>query len=130
MNRAGRYATAVLGMTLLAGCSPGPADVDAATSRQMQTVVQEIATSASGADYTTAAAKLNSLQSRLDQALAAGQVGSQRGAQIQAAIDQVRADLSALSHTPTAPPTSPVTVAPRPYPDSSASTKHRGKGKG
>jgi outer membrane murein-binding lipoprotein Lpp len=134
MNRARRYATAVLGVTLLAGCSPGPTDVDAATSRQMQTVVEEIATSASGADYTTAVAKLDSLQSRLDQALAAGQVGSQRGAQIQTAIGQVRADLEALSRTPTASPTSPATVTPRSNPDNSAtsgaSTRHKGKSKG
>jgi hypothetical protein len=133
MRAVRRFVAAALGVCLLTGCSVGSADVDSTTSHQMQAVVEQIAGSASGGDYPTAVTKLDSLQVRLDQASAAGQVGSRRGAQIQAAIDQVRADLSALVQTPTPTPASPTAVTPGPSPDSGATTggsgKHRGKGK-
>jgi hypothetical protein len=131
-----RSIAVLLGVSLLSGCAVGSTDVGTTASSQMQAAVTAIADSAAGGDYPAAVSKLDGLQSRLDQALADSQVGSSRGAQIQAAIDQVRADLTALVEpaAPSAASPSPTAVAPVPGPGSGAASsgnaKHKGKGKG
>ena len=122
MNRTKSYAAALLTASLLAGCSVGAADVGKNTSIQMQAGVKEIAVSAASADYPAAVVKLDALQSQLDQALAARQVGGARGAQIQAAIDQVRADLGALVLARAQALATPPPITPGPSPDTAKAT--------
>lgn len=130
MSGARRFAAALVGMSLLVGCSAGAPDISTTTSSELQAAVQEIGTSAAAGQFASAVARLDNLQSRLDEALAAGQVGRDRGAQIQAAIDQVRADLGALVQTPVQAPTSSPTATATPSPDSTKPSAGNGKHKG
>lgn len=128
-----RCVAAVVGVSLLVGCSTGTSGIDTTTSGEMQATVLAIAVSAATGAYPAAVTQLDGLQSRLDQALSTGQVGRDRGARIQAAIDQVRADLGGLVPMPVPVPSSSPTVAAAPSPDSakpSASiSKHKAKSK-
>ena len=128
MTAAKRCAVAILAVGLLSGCSAGASGISDATSIQMQAAVKAIAVSASRGDFPAAAVELDDLQSRLDRALAAGEVGGDRGAQIQSSIDQVRADLGTLVR-PVPTPTVSSAPSPAPAPTSTAKGKPKGKGK-
>lgn len=118
----GAAALALAATVLLSGCAPSDPS-DAATARLDASVVQTADRAASG-DYAGAAASLDVLQTRLAEYVEAGDVTADRSAEIQAAIDAVRADLAALiaaQTTPTPEPTETVTdqtetEAPAPAP--------------
>jgi hypothetical protein len=98
-------ALALVGTALLSGCAPSDPS-DAATERLDASVVQTADRAASG-DYAGAVASLDVLQARLAEYVEAGDVTADRSAEIQAAIDTVRADLAALiaaQSTPTPEP--------------------------
>ena len=126
-----RFAASVIGMSLLVGCSSGAPDIATTTSSELQAAVQDIGTASSAGHYAAAVTLLDTLQSRLDQALAAGQVGADRGGQIQAAIDKVRGDLGALVQTstpaPSPSPTATATPSPATTKAGAGSGKHKGK---
>ena len=96
-----------LGASILAGCTPAPTALSPQVSTDMQSAVVAVAESAAAGDPTTALARLDELQQRLDAALAAGDVTQERAAAIQSAIDAVRAGLQ---------PTPAPTVEPAPAP--------------
>lgn len=131
MSGARRFAATLVGVSLLVGCSPGAPDIATTTSNELRAVVQEIDTAAAAGHYAAAVALLDTLQSRLDQALAAGQVAAARGGQIQAAIDKVRGDLGALVQPSTPAPSPSPTATAKPSPvttkPGAGPTKHRGK---
>jgi ribosomal protein S20 len=129
VSGARRFAATLVGVSLLVGCSPGAPDIATTTSSQLRAVVQEIDTAAAAGHYAAAVALLDTLQSRLDQALAAGQVGADRGGQIQAAIDKVRGDLGALVQpsTPAPSPTATATPSPVTTKAGAGAGKHKGK---
>jgi hypothetical protein len=105
--------TAVLAGILtftMAGCSPS--DLSAATADDLQVSVVSIADAAAAGDTATALAAVDGLQQQLTAALDAGTVRAERGARIQAALDQVRADLQALVPTPTPEPSEEAPTAP------------------
>lgn len=102
----GAAALALAATVLLSGCAPSDPS-DAVTARLDASVVQTADRAASG-DYAGAAASLDVLQTRLAEYVEAGDVTADRSAEIQAAIDAVRADLAALiaaQTTPTPEPT-------------------------
>lgn len=126
-----RFAASVIGMSLLVGCSSGAPDIATTTSSELQAAVQDIGTASAAGHYAAAVTLLDTLQSRLDQALAAGQVRADRGAQIQAAIDRVRGDLGALVQAPaqgsSASPTPTATPSPVTTKAGAGPGKHKGK---
>jgi hypothetical protein len=78
---------------LLTGCAAAP-DVSAGAAEDLQASVQQVATLASTGDHPSALAELDTLQSRLDAAVADDEVSDERSASIRAAIELVRADLA------------------------------------
>jgi hypothetical protein len=130
VSGARRFAATLVGVSLLVGCSPGAPDIATTTSSELQAAVQEIGTAAAAGHYAAAVALLDTLQSRLDQALAAGQVGADRGGQIQAAIDKVRGDLGALVKTSTQAPSPSPTATATPSPVNTKAGAGDGKHKG
>lgn len=109
---------------LLGGCA-AVTSIDGPTSTQFQTSVVSIAGSASTGDPATALAQLEELQSALQLALDEGRVSTERGAEIAAAIDVVRADLTAAVEAIPAPEP----AAPTPG-DDKENGKGNDKGKG
>jgi ribosomal protein S20 len=86
-------AALALSAAILAGCAPGPTALSSQVSTDMQSAVVAVAESAAAGDPTTALARLDELQQKLDAALAAGDVTAERAAAIQSAINAVRTDL-------------------------------------
>ncbi|HEX5333556.1 MAG TPA: hypothetical protein VFW79_13015 [Cellulomonas sp.] len=127
-----RFAAAVVGVALLSGCASGASDIAATTSSELQAAVQDVGTAAAAGHYAAAVTLLDTLQSRLDQALTAGQVGADRGAKIQAAIDRVRGDLGALAaaQPPASSPTPTAKATPAPAPATTKPDAGPGKHKG
>lgn len=78
---------------VLAGCTPAPSSLSPELSSELQQGVVAVAESASAGDAATALVRLDELQQRLDAAVTAGDVSTQRATAIQSAIDAVRADL-------------------------------------
>lgn len=119
MKRGGRVrlgavlASAAIIASSLAGCAAPSGDLSQATAGALQKGVVAVAESAAAGDPATALTRLDELQQQLASALADGDVGTERAATIQAAIDVVRADLQP------APVTEP---APEPEPESPVST--------
>ena len=108
---------ALAGSALLSGCAPTDPS-DAATEKLDASVVQTAERAASG-DYAGAAASLDVVQARLTEYVEAGDVAADRSVEIQAAIDVVRADLTALiaaQTTPTPEPMEPGVTDPAPVP--------------
>ena len=83
----------VLCVGVLAGCTPAPSSLSPELSSELQQGVVAVAESASAGDAATALVRLDELQQRLDAAVTAGDVSTQRATAIQSAIDAVRADL-------------------------------------
>ncbi len=130
MTRAWRGVAALLAMAVLAGCSVGSAGIGEPAASRMQATVKEIAVAAAGGGYPAALTTLDGLQSQLDRYLADGEVGADRGAQIQTSIDQVRADLETLATPPVPAPVATPTAGPGPSPVHGATGKPKGKPKG
>jgi uncharacterized membrane protein YdfJ with MMPL/SSD domain len=86
-------AAAVLAAVLgLAGCAAGEA-YPAATARQLQSGVQEVAATVATRDYAGAIAKLDALQTRADAAQKEGDLDHARYLAVSRSIAAVRADL-------------------------------------
>jgi uncharacterized membrane protein YgcG len=100
-------AVLAIAASVVTGCATAQPDLDKGVAATMQTSVLSIAESAASGDLATANAHLDELQSRLKIALAEGDVTEARAAEIQAAIDLVRADLQ-----PPTPTEAPAPVAP------------------
>jgi septal ring factor EnvC (AmiA/AmiB activator) len=79
----------------LAGCAGAAPELESTASAQLQQRVLEITKSAAGSNPAAALKSLDRLTSELDAAAAAGQVSFKRHRSITAAIDSVRADLTA-----------------------------------
>ena len=129
MTHVTRGVAAVLAMGVLAGCSVGSAGIGEPAASRMQATVKEVAVSAAGGNDAAALSALDGLQSQLDRYLADGQVGADRGAQIQTSIDQVRADLVTLATPPAPAPVASPTVSPGPSPVHGGTGKPKGKPK-
>ena len=129
MTHVTRGVAAVLAMGVLAGCSVGSAGIGEPAASRMQATVKEVAVSAAGGNDAAALTALDGLQSQLDRYLADGQVGADRGAQIQTSIDQVRADLVTLATPPAPAPVASPTVSPGPSPVHGGTGKPKGKPK-
>ncbi|MHB1490811.1 MAG: hypothetical protein ACYCTH_09985 [Cellulomonas sp.] len=129
MTRPWRGVAVILAMGVLSGCSVGASGIGDPAASQLQATVKEVAVSAAGGDYAAAVAKLATLQSQLDRYLADGQVGGDRGAQIQTSIDQVRADLGVLLTPPAPAPVASPTVTQGPSPAHGGNDKLKGRPK-
>jgi hypothetical protein len=79
----------------LAGCAGAAPELESTASAQLQQRVLEVTKSAAGGNPAAALKSLDRLTSELDAAAAAGQVSFKRHRSITAAIDSVRADLTA-----------------------------------
>jgi septal ring factor EnvC (AmiA/AmiB activator) len=79
----------------LAGCAGAAPELESTASAQLQQRVLEVTKSAAGSNPAAALKSLDRLTSELDAAAAAGQVSFKRHRSITAAIDSVRADLTA-----------------------------------
>ncbi|HEY5222367.1 MAG TPA: hypothetical protein VIJ18_04855 [Microbacteriaceae bacterium] len=118
MSRA--LAAVIVGVALLAGCTPQQPDFDAKTAEGLQATVLQIGDRASIGDFNGALTELNDLQTELRQDTAAGTVTGDRSTRIQAAIDLVRKDVEAKIPTP----------APTPVPTKTSAGKHDSGGPG
>ena len=130
MTRLGTRVAAVLAVVVLSGCSVGSSGVSNPAASQMQAAVKEVAVSAAGGDYAAAGVRLATLQALLDRYLADGQVGGDRGAQIQTSINQVQADLRTLANpTPTPAPVASPAASQSPSPAHGGTDRSKGKPK-
>ncbi|MFC9351281.1 mucin-associated surface protein [Arthrobacter sp. NPDC057013] len=116
----------------LAGCAGAAPDLEADAAAKLQQRVLEVTKSAAESNPAAALKSLASLSSALDAAAAAGQVSFKRHRSITAAINSVRADLTAaqaaknaaakaaaVKATPApkpSPTTAPAVVVPAPAP--------------
>ncbi|MDQ0617483.1 mucin-associated surface protein [Arthrobacter globiformis] len=120
----------------LAGCAGAAPELETNAAAKFQQLVLEVTRSAAGSNPAAALKSLDRLSSDLDAAAAAGQVSFKRHRSITAAINSVRADLTAAQAAkkaaaeaaaqaaaakPTAAPkpsptTAPAVVAPTPAP--------------
>jgi hypothetical protein len=120
----------------LAGCASAAPELETNAAAKFQQQVLEVTKSAAGGNHAAALKSLDRLSSELDAAAAAGQVSFKRHRSITAAINSVRADLTAAQAAkkaaadaaaraaaakPTAaskppPTTAPVVVVPAPAP--------------
>jgi hypothetical protein len=120
----------------LAGCAGAAPELETNAATKFQQQVLEVTRSAAGSNPAAALKSLDRLSSELDAAAAAGQVSFKRHRSISAAIDSVRADLTAAqaankaaadaaaraavakpAATPASSPTAaPVVVVPAPAP--------------
>ncbi|MET0989034.1 MAG: hypothetical protein ABWY54_00155, partial [Glaciihabitans sp.] len=104
-------AAGILTAALLTSCSSTPALTDDA-SAELQSAVSAVATPAAANDPAGALAALDTMQATLDAQIGAGSVTAERAAEIQANIDQVRADLQAIQSTPAPAPAETSTPEP------------------
>lgn len=108
-----RRATLALTMTvmvaaLLSGCAPTKTDIGTSTAKSLEASVMSVTKSAAAGEPAAALSALAALQAQLTRATASGALSADRQARIQASIDLVRADLTAvLPPKPTATPTQP-----------------------
>ncbi|HWI30504.1 MAG TPA: hypothetical protein VNT50_03370 [Microbacterium sp.] len=86
------FAPLAIAGVLLTGCA-GATELSRETAAQLQSGVVAVAESAASGDPAGALARLDELQAALATELAAGGVSERRAADIQAAIEAVRADL-------------------------------------
>jgi hypothetical protein len=130
-----RAATLLTGCVLaaaLAGCAGAAPELATDAAAKLQQRVLDVTKSAAGSNPAAALKSLASLSSELDAAAAAGQVSFKRHRTIAAAINSVRADLTAAQAVKTAaaqaaavkatpapqpsPTTAPAVVVPAPAP--------------
>src|SRR5215207_7824220 len=109
------FSAMALTVAVLAGCAATPPGLSGEASSSLQAGVVAVAESAAAGDSAGALTRLDELEQTLDAALAAGEVTDERAADIQEALDTVRADLQPASTptpTPTAEPAPSITVDP------------------
>jgi hypothetical protein len=117
-----RAMTVLTGFTLvagLAGCAGAAPELETDAAAKLQQRVLEITRSAAGSNPAAALKSLGSLSSELDAAAAAGQVSFKRHRSITAAINSVRADLTAAQAAKNAAAqadAAKATAAPKPSP--------------
>ncbi len=140
--------SAVLLAGVLAGCGAPAPELGSEAARQLQSQVRAVSEAAAADDPAGSLKLLDALVTELDQAAANGDVSFKRHQSIRAAIDAVRADLTAkqaaaeaarlaaeqqaaaaaAAAASTAPP--PALVAPAPVPADNGKAKGKGKGNG
>ena len=96
---------------LLAGCAPSTPALSAEVSEQLQNDIVALANAAAAGDTAGAQGALAVLETRLAEGLAANTITADRGESIQAAVELVRADLTAMTE-PEVEPTPSETPAP------------------
>jgi hypothetical protein len=117
-----RAMTALTGFTLaaaLAGCVGAAPELETGAAAKLQERVLEVTRSAAGSNPAAALKSLAQLSSELDAAAAAGQVSFKRHRSITAAINSVRADLTAAQAAKNAAAQAAApkaTAAPKPSP--------------
>lgn len=99
-SRMRRGVCAALGAGVLALALTACGDTDATPTDALQTGVVAIADAAAAGDTTSALAEVDALQQQLTEALDDGTITADMAARIQAALDLVRADLTALIPVP------------------------------
>ncbi|WP_353711568.1 mucin-associated surface protein [Arthrobacter sp. K5] len=150
-----RAMTVITGFTLaaaVAGCAGTAPELETGAAAKLQERVLEVTRSAAGSNPAAALKSLARLSSELDAAAAAGQVSFKRHRSITAAINSVRADLTAAQAarnaaaqaaaakataapkpSPTTPPAAAAPVpapAPAPVPAPANSGRQDSSGKG
>ncbi len=85
---------------LVSGCGQQPSDISESAAFDLQGTVNQVIASVNDNHLTDALASLNDMQTRLIQSTASGDVGSERAATIQTAIDRVKNDLLAAISRP------------------------------
>lgn len=86
----------LLTASALTGCAGNSPEIEQPVAASFQSAVFDVTTAAQAGDFDTAVSELDSLQADLLAATAAEQVSGARSAEIQLAIDAVRADLAEL----------------------------------
>ena len=99
-SRMRRGVGAALGAGVLALALTACGGTDATPTDALQTGVVAIADAAAAGDTTSALAEVDALQQQLTEALDDGTITADMAARIQAALDLVRADLTALIPVP------------------------------
>jgi hypothetical protein len=120
-------AACTLALTLTAcgdGATTDPTVTSATTLKHLRADVLALSNAAAARDYAAAASALDTLTADLADARATGNLNETKAAQIRAAADAVRSDLSTALSQPTVTPAT-TTESPRP-----AKTKHHGNGDG
>jgi hypothetical protein len=144
-----RAVTVLTGCVLaaaLAGCGGAAPDLETDAAAKLQQRVLEVTRSAAGSNPGAALKSLASLSTELDAAAAAGQVSFKRHRSIMAAINSVRADLTAAQAANNAaaqaaaakatpapkpsPTTAPAVAVPAPAPAPANGVKQGKPGKG
>jgi hypothetical protein len=97
-------AVVTLSVALTSGCSPQPSDLSESAAFELQGAVDSVVAAVKDNRITAALASLNTVQMQLLQFTAAGDVGNERVATIQRAIDLVKADLAAAISQPSNAP--------------------------
>lgn len=98
----------------LAGCAGAAPDLETGAAAKLQQRVLEVTRSAAGSNPTAALASLDRLSTELDAAAAAGEVSFKRHQSIMAAINSVRADLTAAAAAKKATAAAKATAKPSP----------------
>lgn len=78
----------------LTGCTADRVDLHAATAEILQAEILKITEASAAGDFASAQSLLTAMQANLRTAAAAGQVGAERSAAIQSAINLVQGDLT------------------------------------
>lgn len=120
-------AGAILTAALLAGCANASTDIRPDTAAKLQDRLQTVARSAADNDVPAAKSELDGLAGAVATAAANGELSAGRRQDIQNAIDLIRADLTAMTTTPTLSP-APASQTPAPTgPQPPAKGKGNGK---
>ncbi|EAR24991.1 hypothetical protein A20C1_06906 [marine actinobacterium PHSC20C1] len=90
----------------LTGCSQAAPEIDSDAASRMQASVSAVTQAAAVGDPEGALTALDALEAQLKLDTESGAISAERSAQIQAAIDLVRADLTAALPAPSPTPTS------------------------
>ncbi|MFE4544667.1 mucin-associated surface protein [Arthrobacter sp. NPDC056727] len=144
MRRAMTVLTGCILAAGLAGCASAAPDLETGAAVKLQQRVLDVTRSAAGSNPTAALASLDRLSTELDAAAATGQVSFKRHQSIMAAINSVRADLTAAQSAKTAaakaaaakaaakakpsPTAAPVAAVPAPAPANGGQRDNSGKG--
>lgn len=91
---------AMLVTAALSGCAPTEPGLDSAAASKMQESVSAVTEAAAAGNPAGALAALDALEAQLKEDTASGAISADRSARIQASIDLVRADLTAVLPAP------------------------------
>ena len=91
-------------VAFVSGCGPQPSDLSEAAAFELQGKVDRVVAAVKDDHLTDALTSLSAVQMQLLQSTAAGDVGNERAATIQRAIDRVKADLASATSQPSGVP--------------------------